>query len=50
MTWGLAAILFGALLVYAGITGKSILALLRGDPTKESAAVKGPLLEQRKGG
>lgn len=44
MTWGLAAFLVGALLVYAGITGTSIMGLIRGDNTQRSSAVKGPLV------
>lgn len=36
MTLGLAAVLLGALLIYAGIKGRSIVALLGGDSTTPS--------------
>lgn len=38
MTLGLAAVLLGALLIYAGIKGKSVRALLLGDSTQDRAA------------
>jgi hypothetical protein len=38
MTLGLAAVLLGALLIYAGIKGRSLQALLVGDSTKPSRA------------
>lgn len=36
MTLGLALILLGSLLVYAGITGRSVRALLGGDSTQKA--------------
>lgn len=34
MTLGLALVLFGALLIYAGVTGRSVKALLVGDANR----------------
>ena len=50
MTIGMALLLLGAALLYAGITGRSVFALLRGDDGTLSKVVHGSLTDQAKGG
>lgn len=50
MTLGFAILLVGAALLYAGVTGRSFWALVKGDDQTASSIVSGSLTNAAKGG